>query len=110
MTYAKLSPSAALKRLRYDSHVCLISACTVKSTDWGSSSVTSSGSRLSSGTGVGMAVEGAEGFGIAGRGATLVLRASWFNRSSYSRGKEMAAISVYGCRAFTSPGISGFKP
>ncbi|RRT72670.1 hypothetical protein B296_00008299 [Ensete ventricosum] len=90
MTYAKLSPSAALKRLRYGSHVCLV--------------------RLSSGTGVGMAVEGAEGFGIADRGATLVLRASWFNRSSYSHGKEMAAISVYGCRAFTSPGISGFKP
>ncbi|RWW50511.1 hypothetical protein BHE74_00043215 [Ensete ventricosum] len=57
-----------------------------------------------------MLVEGAEGFGIAGRGATLVLQASWFNRSSCNRAKEMAAISMYGCRAFTSPRVSGFKP
>ncbi|RRT47547.1 hypothetical protein B296_00037643 [Ensete ventricosum] len=55
-----------------------------------------------------MTVEGV--FGIAGREATLVLRASWFNRSSCNRAKEMAAISMYGCRAFTSPLISGFKP
>ncbi|RWV96729.1 hypothetical protein GW17_00040538 [Ensete ventricosum] len=56
-----------------------------------------------------MAVEGAEGFGMAGRGATLVLRTSWFNRSSWILAKEIAAIRVYGCRAFTSPRISGFR-
>ncbi|RWW78351.1 hypothetical protein BHE74_00013442 [Ensete ventricosum] len=30
---------------------------------------------------------------MAGRGATLVLRTSWFNRSSWIRAKEIAAIS-----------------
>ncbi|RRT82226.1 hypothetical protein B296_00006404 [Ensete ventricosum] len=43
-------------------------------------------------------VEGVEGFGIAGRGATLVLRASLFKHSSCSRAKEIAATRVYGCR------------
>ncbi|RZS13718.1 hypothetical protein BHM03_00045333 [Ensete ventricosum] len=54
-----------------------------------------------------MAVKGAEGFGIAGREATLVLRASWFNRSPCICAKEIAAIRVYDYRAFTSR-ISGF--
>ncbi|RWW87210.1 hypothetical protein BHE74_00003979 [Ensete ventricosum] len=57
-----------------------------------------------------MAVEGAEGFNITSREVTIVLQALWFNHSSYSYVKEMAAIRVYGCRAFTSPRISGFKP
>ncbi|RWV79932.1 hypothetical protein GW17_00058868 [Ensete ventricosum] len=46
----------------------------------------------------------------AGRGATLVLHASWFNRSSWIRAKEITTIRVYGCRALTSPRISGFRP
>ncbi|RWW46230.1 hypothetical protein BHE74_00047851 [Ensete ventricosum] len=50
-----------------------------------------------------MVVEGAVGLGMAGRGVTLVLRASWFDRSSWIYGKEIVAIRVYGCRAFTSP-------
>ncbi|RRT43481.1 hypothetical protein B296_00054336, partial [Ensete ventricosum] len=49
-----------------------------------------------------MAIEGAKGFDIAGWGVTLVLRASWFKRSSCSHAKELAAIRVYGCHAFTS--------
>ncbi|RRT52462.1 hypothetical protein B296_00021476 [Ensete ventricosum] len=57
-----------------------------------------------------MAVEGAVGLGMAGRGATLVLRTSWFNCSSWIRAKKIAAIRVYGSRAFTSPRISSFKP
>ncbi|RRT62937.1 hypothetical protein B296_00002483 [Ensete ventricosum] len=57
-----------------------------------------------------MAVEGAVGLGMAGQGATLVLRASWFNRSSWICAKEIIAIRVYDCRAFTSPRISGFRP
>ncbi|RWW24230.1 hypothetical protein GW17_00011493 [Ensete ventricosum] len=56
-----------------------------------------------------MAVEGAVGLDIAGRGATLVLRTSWFNCSSWIRAKQITAIRVYGCRAFTSQ-ISGFRP
>ena len=55
-------------------------------------------------------VGGGEGFNITGWGVTLVLRASWFNCSSWCRAKEMADISVSGCRALTSPRISGFKP
>ncbi|RRT83984.1 hypothetical protein B296_00006363 [Ensete ventricosum] len=55
-------------------------------------------------------VEGAIGFSMAGRGVTLVLRTSWFKRSSRIRIKEIAAIRVYSCRAFTSPCISGFRP
>ncbi|RZS08053.1 hypothetical protein BHM03_00038980 [Ensete ventricosum] len=47
---------------------------------------------------------------MASRGATLVLRASWFNHSSWIRAKEITVIRVYGCRAFTSPRISGFRP
>ncbi|RWV83447.1 hypothetical protein GW17_00054936 [Ensete ventricosum] len=47
---------------------------------------------------------------MAGRGATLVLRTSWFNCSSWIRAKEITTIRVYGCRAFTSPRISGFRP
>ncbi|RZS15961.1 hypothetical protein BHM03_00047887 [Ensete ventricosum] len=47
---------------------------------------------------------------MAGRGATLVLRASWFNRSSWIRAKKIIAIRVYGCRALTSPRIFGFRP
>ncbi|RRT54453.1 hypothetical protein B296_00047623 [Ensete ventricosum] len=62
------------------------------------------------GAGAQMAVEGAEGFDIAGRGATLILQASWFKRSSCSRAKEIAAIRVYDYRAFTSPRISSFFP
>ncbi|RWV77573.1 hypothetical protein GW17_00061574, partial [Ensete ventricosum] len=56
-----------------------------------------------------MAVEGAVGLNMAGRGATLVLRTSWFNCSSWICAKEIAAIRVYGCHAFTSR-ISGFRP
>ncbi|RWV83974.1 hypothetical protein GW17_00054356 [Ensete ventricosum] len=48
------------------------------------------------GAGAWMAVEGAVGLGMAGRGATLVLRTSWFNCSSWIRVKEIAAIGVYG--------------
>ncbi|RZR71439.1 hypothetical protein BHM03_00005142 [Ensete ventricosum] len=55
-------------------------------------------------------IRGTEGFGIASRKVTLDLQASWFNHSSCSRAKEMAAIRVYGYRAFTSPCISDFKP
>ncbi|RWV99392.1 hypothetical protein GW17_00037702 [Ensete ventricosum] len=40
--------------------------------------------------------EGAVGLGMAGRGVTLVLRASWFNCSSWIRAKEIATIRVYG--------------
>ncbi|RWW18087.1 hypothetical protein GW17_00017944 [Ensete ventricosum] len=54
------------------------------------------------GAGARMAVEGAEGLGITSQEATLVLQASWFNRSSCNRTKEMAAISVFGC------GLVGF--
>ncbi|RZS03545.1 hypothetical protein BHM03_00033737 [Ensete ventricosum] len=43
---------------------------------------------------------------MAGRGATLVLHTSWFNCSSWIRAKEIAAIRVYGGRAFTSPRTS----
>ncbi|RRT34672.1 hypothetical protein B296_00048047 [Ensete ventricosum] len=50
------------------------------------------------------------GLGMASRGVTLVLRTSWFNCSSWIRAKEIAAIRVYGCRAFTSPRIFGFRP
>ncbi|RRT49205.1 hypothetical protein B296_00019075, partial [Ensete ventricosum] len=55
------------------------------------------------------AVEGAVGLSMAGQGVTLVLCASWFNRSSWIRGKEIIAIRVYGCRALTSL-ISDFRP
>ncbi|RWW11384.1 hypothetical protein GW17_00025010 [Ensete ventricosum] len=47
---------------------------------------------------------------MVGRGATLVFRTSWFNCSSWIRAKEIVAIRVYGCRAFTFPRISGFRP
>ncbi|RRT71695.1 hypothetical protein B296_00004809 [Ensete ventricosum] len=47
---------------------------------------------------------------MADWGATLVLHTSWFNCSSWIRAKEIAARRVYGCRAFTSPRISGFRP
>ncbi|RZS28068.1 hypothetical protein BHM03_00061624 [Ensete ventricosum] len=47
---------------------------------------------------------------MAGQGVTLVLHTSWFNRSSWIRAKEIIAISVYGCRTFTSPRIFGFRP
>ncbi|RWW47459.1 hypothetical protein BHE74_00046542 [Ensete ventricosum] len=47
---------------------------------------------------------------MAGRGVTLVLRTSWFNYSSWIRAKEIVVIRVYGCRAFTSHRISGFRP
>ncbi|RWW13322.1 hypothetical protein GW17_00022974 [Ensete ventricosum] len=47
------------------------------------------------GMGTQMAVEGAVGLGIAGRGATLVLRTSWFNRSSWICAKEIVAIRVF---------------
>ncbi|RWW11643.1 hypothetical protein GW17_00024736 [Ensete ventricosum] len=57
-----------------------------------------------------MAVEGTVGLSMAGQGVTLVLRTSWFNCSSWIRAKEIAAIRVYGCRAFTSPRIFGFRP
>ncbi|RZS05413.1 hypothetical protein BHM03_00035926 [Ensete ventricosum] len=33
--------------------------------------------------------EGVEGFGIVGQGATIVIRTSWFNRSSWILTKEM---------------------
>ncbi|RWW55855.1 hypothetical protein BHE74_00037474 [Ensete ventricosum] len=48
-------------------------------------------------------------FGMASRGATLNLRTAWFNRSSWILAKEIAAIRVYSCHAFTSR-ISGFRP
>ncbi|RRT76654.1 hypothetical protein B296_00004631 [Ensete ventricosum] len=57
-----------------------------------------------------MAVKGAVGLGMAGRGAILVLHTSLFNCSSWIRAKEIAAIRVYGCRDFTSPRISNFRP
>ncbi|RWW10909.1 hypothetical protein GW17_00025518 [Ensete ventricosum] len=41
--------------------------------------------------------EGAVGLGMAGREATLVLRTSWFNCSSWIYAKEIAATRVYGC-------------
>ncbi|RWW87572.1 hypothetical protein BHE74_00003590 [Ensete ventricosum] len=47
---------------------------------------------------------------MAGRGVTLVLRTSWFNRSSWICAKEITAIGVYGGCTFTSPRISGFRP
>ncbi|RWW38411.1 hypothetical protein BHE74_00056340 [Ensete ventricosum] len=47
---------------------------------------------------------------MAGRGVTLVFRSSWFNHSSWIYVKEITAICVYGCRAFTSLRISGFRP
>ncbi|RRT71720.1 hypothetical protein B296_00023995, partial [Ensete ventricosum] len=53
---------------------------------------------------------GAVGLDMAGRGVTLVLRTSWFNCSFWIRAREIIAIRVYGCRAFTSPRISGFRP
>ncbi|RZS01434.1 hypothetical protein BHM03_00031278 [Ensete ventricosum] len=56
-----------------------------------------------------MAVEGAVGFGMAGQGATIVLHASWFNRSSWIRAKKIITIRLYGCHAFTSR-IFGFRP
>ncbi|RRT72964.1 hypothetical protein B296_00029268 [Ensete ventricosum] len=56
-----------------------------------------------------MVVEGAIGLSMVGREVTLVLRTSWFNHSSWIRVKEITAIRVYGCRAFTSPRISGFR-
>ncbi|RWV87614.1 hypothetical protein GW17_00050369 [Ensete ventricosum] len=62
------------------------------------------------GYGAWMAVEGAVGLSMAGLGVTLVLRTSWFNCSSWIREKEIVAIRVYDCRAFTSPRISGFRP
>ncbi|RRT37763.1 hypothetical protein B296_00034243 [Ensete ventricosum] len=62
------------------------------------------------GAGAQMAVEGAVGLNMAGQGVTLVLRASWFNRSSWIRVKEITAIRVYGYCAFTSSQISGFRP
>ncbi|RRT54973.1 hypothetical protein B296_00014379 [Ensete ventricosum] len=46
---------------------------------------------------------------MASRGVTLVLCALWFNRSSWIRAKEIAAIRVYGCRALTSPRIFNFR-
>ncbi|RWW20371.1 hypothetical protein BHE74_00050152 [Ensete ventricosum] len=42
-------------------------------------------------------------------GVTLVLRTSWFNCSSGIHAKEITAIRVYGCRAFTSPRIFDFR-
>ncbi|RRT49910.1 hypothetical protein B296_00043755, partial [Ensete ventricosum] len=62
------------------------------------------------GAGVSMAVEGVVGLGMTGRGVTIVLHTSWFNCSSWIYAKEIAAIRVYGCRAFTSPRISDFRP
>ncbi|RWW49501.1 hypothetical protein BHE74_00044319 [Ensete ventricosum] len=62
------------------------------------------------GAGARMAVEGAEGFGMASQGATLVLPTLWFNRSSWILAKEITTIRVYGCHAFTSPRISSFRP
>ncbi|RWV94646.1 hypothetical protein GW17_00042798, partial [Ensete ventricosum] len=47
---------------------------------------------------------------MASLGVTLVLHTSWFNCSSWIRAKEITAIIVYGCRAFTSPRIFGFRP
>ncbi|RRT75797.1 hypothetical protein B296_00013133 [Ensete ventricosum] len=47
---------------------------------------------------------------MAGRRASLVLRASWFNPSSWICAKEITAIRVYDCRALTSPQISSFRP
>ncbi|RRT31280.1 hypothetical protein B296_00032771 [Ensete ventricosum] len=47
---------------------------------------------------------------MTGRGVVFVLRTSWFNCSSWIRAKEITAIRVYGCRAFTSPRICGFRP
>ncbi|RRT42514.1 hypothetical protein B296_00012132 [Ensete ventricosum] len=46
---------------------------------------------------------------MAGWEATLVLRTSWFNCSFWIRAKEITAIRVYGCHAFTSR-IFGFRP
>ncbi|RWV94898.1 hypothetical protein GW17_00042525 [Ensete ventricosum] len=62
------------------------------------------------GAGAWMAIEGAVGLGMAGRGATLVLHTSWFNCSSWIRAKEITTVRVYGCRAFTSPRIFDFRP
>ncbi|RZS25857.1 hypothetical protein BHM03_00059118, partial [Ensete ventricosum] len=42
-------------------------------------------------------------FSMADQEVTLVLCASWFSRSSWILMKEITAIRVYGCRAFTSP-------
>ncbi|RZS06640.1 hypothetical protein BHM03_00037338 [Ensete ventricosum] len=57
-----------------------------------------------------MAIEGAEGFGIAGRGATLVLRTSWFNRSSWILAKEITAIRVsVMLRSFFCCRVSGMR-
>ncbi|RWW51118.1 hypothetical protein BHE74_00042551 [Ensete ventricosum] len=47
------------------------------------------------GAGARMAVEGTEGFGMAGRGATFVFHTSWFNPSSWILAKGITAIRVY---------------
>ncbi|RZR96622.1 hypothetical protein BHM03_00025676 [Ensete ventricosum] len=47
---------------------------------------------------------------MASRGVTLVLRALWFNRSSWIRANKITTIRVYGCRALTSPRSSSFRP
>ncbi|RZS04632.1 hypothetical protein BHM03_00034991, partial [Ensete ventricosum] len=41
-----------------------------------------------------LVVDGAESLCATGRATALVLRASWFSLSSYSRAKEMVALSV----------------
>ncbi|RWW10179.1 hypothetical protein GW17_00026287 [Ensete ventricosum] len=46
--------------------------------------------------------EGAVGLGMAGRGVTLVLRTSWFNRSSWIHAKEIAALCVLLSRLYFS--------
>ncbi|RRT39843.1 hypothetical protein B296_00032667 [Ensete ventricosum] len=53
-----------------------------------------------------MAVEGAVGLDMAGRGATLVLRTSWFNCSSWIRAKKITTIIVYGCGIGCSKGAA----
>ncbi|RWW79422.1 hypothetical protein BHE74_00012289, partial [Ensete ventricosum] len=52
----------------------------------------------------------AVGLSMAGRGATLVLRTSWFNCSSWIRAKEIVAIRVYGCRALLLLGSPALGP
>ncbi|RWW72943.1 hypothetical protein BHE74_00019216 [Ensete ventricosum] len=57
-----------------------------------------------------LGIEGTGGLYAAGLEVVLILRASWFSRSSWIRAKEIAAFTVRGYRALTSPLISGMSP
>ncbi|RZS20920.1 hypothetical protein BHM03_00053493, partial [Ensete ventricosum] len=54
-------------------------------------------------------VDGAESLCAAGHVVTLVLRASWFNLSSCSRAKEMAALSVPFLKLYKGDRLEGIR-